>query len=103
MDSREVVAAWCGKVGMALQVGCCLEVADILVGPGSKAAHQAGVCMARMPVQLPREVPVMKAGDQWWQKHSNGGMAPFARAVIYIIRKPPWSKGCGSTPVGFLG
>jgi hypothetical protein len=59
--------------------------------------------MARMPVQSTREVPVMKAGDHWWQKHTNGGgMVPYASAVIYITRKSPWSRGNGSIPVGFL-
>jgi hypothetical protein len=59
--------------------------------------------MARTPVQSRREVPVRKAGDHWWQKHTDGGMVPFARAIVYITGKPPWSRGNGSTPVGFLG
>jgi hypothetical protein len=49
-------------------------MADSLVGPGSSAAHQAGVCRARMPVQLTSEVPVRKDENYQGWKHTNGGV-----------------------------
>jgi hypothetical protein len=51
-----------------------LEAMDSPTRPGSRAAHQAGVCRARMLVHPPTEVPVHMAGDCQWQKLTNEGI-----------------------------
>jgi hypothetical protein len=68
-----------GRVVMAW-LGGSLEAVDSPARAGSRAAHQAGVCRARMLVQPPAEVPVHMAGDCQWQKHTNEG-APSRRQL----------------------
>lgn len=46
------------------------EVADSLVGPGSKAACQAGVCRGRTLGQLIRGLPAVVAKVCQHQKHT---------------------------------
>jgi hypothetical protein len=55
--NSEVVSTWCGRV-VAAQLEGSLEFIGSLVGLGSWAIHQAGLCKLRMTVQPPREMPV---------------------------------------------
>jgi hypothetical protein len=49
---------------MKVQLKDPLEATDSLAGVGSEAAHRAGVCWTRAPVETPRELPVREAEDR---------------------------------------
>jgi hypothetical protein len=112
--SSEVVLAQSARI-TAVWLESPLEVAGSLVGPDSKAVHQAGRCGVRTLVQPCMGIPVRTAGGPWWvgcatlrkKQLDYGDMGQFCRnwmlGNVQGGRKlpfaaPPSSIGSGVVP-----